>query len=118
MHRVGEHDCFIIAEVIKQTFISFDKFLLFCGVELARHDLGLAILHAYPLQQLDQSRARTQVTPRPPHRSVRARLRHTAPTLGDDGKANTWPWMKDFGLWEKVIGQLGDPRPCEAILLT
>src|SRR5215469_2547136 len=41
----------------RETFISFDKFLLFCGVELARHDLGLAILHAYPLQQLDQSRA-------------------------------------------------------------
>src|SRR6516165_2953557 len=43
--------------LFSKTFISFDKFLLFCGVELARHDLGLAILHADPLQKLDQSRA-------------------------------------------------------------
>jgi hypothetical protein len=53
----------------------------------------------------------TQVTPRPPHRSVRARLRHTAPTLGGDGKANTWPWVKDLGLREKVIGQSLHPLP-------
>jgi hypothetical protein len=39
----------------------------------------------------------TQVTPRPPHRSVRAQLRHTAPTLGGDGKADVWPRMKDLG---------------------
>src|SRR5262245_5144050 len=29
----------------------------------------------------------TQVTPRPPHRSVRAQLRHTAPALGGDDEA-------------------------------
>src|SRR5215475_8560870 len=46
----------------------------------------------------------TQVTPRPPHRSVRAQLRHTAPTLGGDGKANAWPWVKDLGLEEKISG--------------
>ena len=60
----------------------------------------------------------TQVTERPPHRSVRAQLRHTAPTLGGDGKANARPWMKDLGLREKVIGQPRHPLPCEAILLT
>jgi hypothetical protein len=48
---------------------------------------------------------------RPLLKSVRAQLRHTAPTLGGDGKANAWPWMKDLGLREKVIGQLGDPLP-------
>src|SRR5262245_3548453 len=60
----------------------------------------------------------TQVTPRPPHRSVRAQLRHTAPTLGGDGKANAWPWVKDLGLREEVIGQLCHPRPREVVLLT
>jgi hypothetical protein len=29
----------------------------------------------------------TQVTLRPPHRSVRAQLRHTAPTLGGNGES-------------------------------
>jgi hypothetical protein len=29
----------------------------------------------------------TQVTLRPPHRSVRAQLRHTAPILGGDGRS-------------------------------
>src|SRR5262249_59067050 len=53
----------------------------------------------------------TQVTLRPPHRSVRAQLRHTAPTLGSDGKANAWPWVKDLGLREEVIGQLCHPLP-------
>src|SRR5262245_24656633 len=53
----------------------------------------------------------TQVAPRPPHRSGRAQLRHPAPTLGGDGKANAWPWMKDFGLREKVIGQPCHPLP-------
>ena len=53
----------------------------------------------------------TQVSPRPPHRSVRARLRHTAPTLGGDGEANAWPRMKDLGLREKVIGQPSHPFP-------
>jgi len=51
----------------------------------------------------------TEVTPRPPHRSVRARLRHTAPTLGGDGKANAWPWVKDLRLREEVIGRLYHP---------
>src|SRR5262249_24478440 len=60
----------------------------------------------------------TQVTPRPLHRSVRARLRHTAPTLGGDGKANVWPWMKDLGLGEEVIGQPLHALPREAVLLT
>src|SRR5215813_6423392 len=60
----------------------------------------------------------TQVTLRPPHRSVRAQLRHTAPTLGSDGKANAWPWVKDLGLREEVIGQLCHPLPREAVLLT
>src|SRR5215475_1322794 len=60
----------------------------------------------------------TQVTPRSPDRSVQAQLRHTAPTLGGDGKANVWPWMKGPGLREKVIGQLIHPLPCETILLT
>ena len=56
----------------------------------------------------------TQVTPRPPHRSGRARLRHPAPTSGGDGEANDWPRMKDFGSREKVIGQLRDPLPYSA----
>src|SRR5215471_20561709 len=60
----------------------------------------------------------TQVTPRPLRRSVRARLRHTAPTLGGDGKANVWPWMKDLGLREEVIGQPLHALPREAVLLT
>ena len=60
----------------------------------------------------------TQVTPRPPHRSVRAQLRHTAPTLGGNGKANAWPWMKDVGFREKVTGQPCHPRPREFVLLT
>jgi hypothetical protein len=60
----------------------------------------------------------TRITPRPPHRSVRAQLRHTAPTLGGDGKAYVRPWVKDLGLQEKVIGQLCDPLPCEVVLLT
>ena len=51
----------------------------------------------------------TRVTLRPPHRSVRAQLRHRAPTLGGDGKANAWPWVKDLGLREEVIGQLYYP---------
>jgi len=54
----------------------------------------------YPLMAVG-----TEITLRPPHRSVRALLRHTAPTLGGNGEANAWPWMKDFGLREKVIGQ-------------
>lgn len=29
----------------------------------------------------------------PPHRSVRAQLRHTAPTLGFDGEPVLWPRM-------------------------
>src|SRR5262245_3965889 len=60
----------------------------------------------------------TVITDRPPHRSVRAQLRHTAPTLGGDGEADARPWVKNLGLWEKVIGQLCDPLPCEVILLT
>src|SRR5215471_15320153 len=60
----------------------------------------------------------TVITDRPPHRSVRAQLRHTAPTLGADGKANAWPRMKDFGLREKVIGRPLHPLPREAVLLT
>ena len=59
-----------------------------------------------------------RVTPCPPHRSVRARLRHTAPTLGGDGEANAWPWMKDLRLREKIIGQPCHPLPREAVLLT
>src|SRR5262249_26698593 len=59
----------------------------------------------------------TQVTPRPPLRSVRALLRHTAPTLGGDGKAYAWPWVKDLGLREEVIGQLCYPLPREIVLL-
>src|SRR5262245_53337819 len=60
----------------------------------------------------------TRITPRPPHRSVRARLRHTAPTLGGDGKTNAWPWVKDLGLREEVSGQLWHPFPRKAVLLT
>src|SRR5262249_13546760 len=60
----------------------------------------------------------TEVTPRPPDRSVQAQLRHTAPTSGSDGKANIGPWMKYPGLRQKVIGQLIHPLPCETILLT
>src|SRR5215813_5829021 len=60
----------------------------------------------------------TQVTPRPPLRSVRALLRHTAPTLGGDGKAYAWPWVKDLGLREEVIGQLWHPLPRKPIPLT
>jgi hypothetical protein len=53
----------------------------------------------------------TRVTPRHPHRSVRAPLRHTAPTLGGNGEANARPGMKDSGLREKVIGQPYHPLP-------
>ena len=60
----------------------------------------------------------TQVTLRPPHRSVRAQLRHTAPTLGGDGKANARPRVKDLGLREKVIGQPCHPLPRKTVLLT
>src|SRR6516165_8005423 len=60
----------------------------------------------------------TVITDRPPHRSVRAQLRHTAPTLGGDGEADARPWVKNLGLREKVIGQLCDPLPCQVILLT
>src|SRR5215470_11926011 len=60
----------------------------------------------------------TQVAPRPPHRSVQAQLRHTAPTLGGDGEANYWPWMKNSWLREEVIGQLCNPLPREVVLLT
>src|SRR5262245_57453527 len=60
----------------------------------------------------------TPVTQRPPLRSVQAQLRHTAPALSDDGKANVRPWMKNLGLWEKIIGQLCDPLPRKAVLLT
>src|SRR5215471_18083307 len=41
-----------------------------------------------------------------------------SPTLGGDGKANAWPWVKDLGLREEVIGQLCHPLPREAVLLT
>src|SRR5262245_8921564 len=60
----------------------------------------------------------TVITDRPPHRTVRARLRHTAPTLGGDGKANARPWVKDLGLREEVIGQLWHPLPRKPIPLT
>src|SRR6202035_1062524 len=57
MYRIGENYGFIIAEVIEQILISFDKGFLFFGVELARYYLRLAIFNAYPVQKLDESRA-------------------------------------------------------------
>jgi hypothetical protein len=70
-----------------------------------------------PARAIGRIAVGTQVALRPPHRSVRAQLRHTAPTLGGDGEANAEPRMKDLGLWEKVIGQLRHPLPREAIFL-
>src|SRR5262245_26777758 len=85
-----------------------------------RHSLGLLVdreISRVPHKKRTIA-VGTQVTPRPPRRSVRALLRHTAPTLGADGKAYTRPWMKDLGLREKVIGQLCHPLPRKPILLT
>src|SRR5215813_5445138 len=69
------------------------------------------------LQRRERIAVGTQVTLRPPHSSVRAPLRHTAPTLGGDGKAHAWPWVKDLGLREEGIGQLCYPLPRELVFL-
>jgi hypothetical protein len=57
MHGISEHHSFIIAKIVEQIFITVDKGLLFRRIELARHQLGLAIFHVVALQEIDQGRA-------------------------------------------------------------
>src|SRR4029077_15510741 len=55
------------------------------------------------------------VTERPPHRSVRAGLPHTAPTSAD--KPLMRPGMKNSVFREPVVCRLRRPAPREAVLL-
>src|SRR6058998_2158785 len=59
----------------------------------------------------------TPVARRPPHRSVRAVLPHTAPTLDDGGQPLLGPGVQDTGGWEPPLDDLGHPLPVEPGLL-
>ncbi len=54
----------------------------------------------------------------PPHRSVRARLAHTAPTLGSGGKPLQRVRMKNAWLWNPAVKQRVEPLPVRAAALT
>ena len=58
------------------------------------------------------------VTRHPPHRSVRAQLRHTAPTLSSDGEPVFRPRMLHVWGWEPFGGEPFHFRPRDAGLLT
>ena len=47
----------------------------------------------------------TRVTPRPPHRTVRAAFPHTAPTSVFDGEPRVGPWVKDAWFGKIVLRQ-------------
>ena len=56
MHRIGEQHRFISVQVVQQVLIRLDEGRLLLRVQLARHRLRLAMLHAKAVQQRDQAR--------------------------------------------------------------
>src|SRR5258707_12484139 len=60
----------------------------------------------------------TFIVDRPRHRTVGRVFPIPAPTLGGDGEAYSWPWMKGIRFREPIFGQLRDLLPRRAVFLT
>ena len=72
------------------------------------HDLapsnrgGLSYTHIYGTHvPVEEVAVGTEITLRPPHRSLRALLTHRAPTLEVDEEPLLWPRMQDA--WERQV---------------